>query len=136
MITPVTLITAAAALLLVGAVAALLALPNHLRRRRQQSVRLQIALTDALDEALGPVVAPVVTRPPLDAYRIEMAMPPGQSATTGQVIGLIRRTLLAEGIHPPDVRVVLTARLDGANRTPASPRARSTARWADSRAAL
>ena len=50
-------------------------LPGWLRRRRSESARRQILLTDALDAELGPIVAPVVTRPFWGPWRIEIAAP-------------------------------------------------------------
>ena len=46
----------------VGAVLGLLRLATILERRREQVVARQVALTDAIHGAMGPVVAPVVRR--------------------------------------------------------------------------
>jgi hypothetical protein len=125
------LITVAVALLLVGGFAAFIALPDRLRRRRQESIRHQIALTDALDGALGPVVAPVVKRPFLGPWRIEIAAPLVRPATVGRALALAHRTLVAEGIDPADYRIVITARKDAARDIPEGRNRPATGRWAD-----
>ena len=45
------------------------------RKRKAQAVACQIALTDALDGQLGPLVAPVVHHPPWGPWEIRIAVP-------------------------------------------------------------
>ena len=130
------LITVAVALLLVGGFAAFIALPDRLRRRRQESIRHQIALTDALDGALGPVVAPVVKRPFLGPWRIEIAAPLVRPATVGRALAVTHQTLVAEGIDPGGYRIVLTARKDAAQDIPEARNRPATGRWADRTASI
>jgi hypothetical protein len=45
------------------------------RKRRAEAVERQIALTDALDERLGPVVAPTVRKPLWGPWEVRIAAP-------------------------------------------------------------
>jgi len=87
-------------------------LPGWLRRRRGESARRQIALTDALDAELGPIVAPVVTRPLRGPWRIEIAAPLARPATVGRILAVTRRALGSDGMTPDAYRVVLCDRPD------------------------
>ena len=129
--TPTTLAAALAAPLLVMFAAALLALPRRLREHRAECTRHQIALTDALDEACGPVVAPVVTRALSGAWRIEMAMPPLRPSVIGRIIALVNRTLLAQGINPRDARIVLISRRAAGDQAPAMTLGQAGGHWLD-----
>ena len=125
------LITVAVTLLLLGGFAAFSVLPDRLRTRRQESIRQQIALTDALDGALGPVFAPVVKRPFLGPWRIEIAAPLVQPTTVGRALAVAHQTLVAEGIDPGGYRIVLTARESAGRKTPRIRSRRPSGRWAD-----
>lgn len=68
-----TLLTAAVALLIVGGPVLLAVLLDRRRRLRADRVARQIALTEALDARLGPIVAPVVRTRPWGAWQVEVA---------------------------------------------------------------
>ena len=87
-------------------------LPGWLRRRRSESARRQIVLTDALDAELGPIVAPVVTRPFWGPWRIEIAAPLARPITVGRILAVTRRALGSDGMAPDAYRVLLCDRPD------------------------
>jgi len=87
-------------------------LPGWLRRRRSESARRQILLTDALDAELGPIVAPVVTRPFWGPWRIEIAAPLARPITVGRILAVTRRALGSDGMAPDAYRVLLCDRPD------------------------
>jgi hypothetical protein len=87
-------------------------LPGWLRRRRDESARRQIVLTDALDAELGPIVAPVVTWPFWGPWRIEIAAPLARPNTVGRILAVTRRALGSDGMTPDAYRVVLCDRPD------------------------
>lgn len=74
-------------------VVALLELAARRERRIEGAVARQIALTDAIAEELGAVVAPVVTKRPWGPWRVRMAVPFGRPATTSRVLAIARRVL-------------------------------------------
>ena len=111
-------------------------LPGWLRRRRGESARRQIVLTDALDAELGPIVAPVVTRPFRGPWRIEIAAPFARPVTVGRILAVTRRALAADGMAPDAYRVVLCDRPDS-TRGAGKPRAgRAGRQWANNPAAV
>jgi len=126
-----TVLWTAVALFVLAGFVGMAVLPGWLRRRRREAVRRQIVLTDALDGRLGPIVSPVVKRPLLGPWRIEIAVPLGQPATVGRVLAVAHETLsAAEGMGPSSYRIVLTAQPDSTHE-PRETRARRTAgRWA------
>jgi hypothetical protein len=87
-------------------------LPGWLRRRRSESARRQIVLTDALDAELGPIVAPVVTRPFWGPWQIEIAAPLARPITVGRILAVTRRALGSDGMAPDAYRVILCDRPD------------------------
>jgi hypothetical protein len=87
-------------------------LPGWLRSRRGESARRQIVLTDALDAALGPIVAPIVTRPLWGPWRIEIAAPLARPITVGRILAVTRTALGSDGMAPDGYRVVLYDRPD------------------------
>ena len=89
----------------------LLRLADVLERRRERVVSRQIALTDAIHAALGPVVAPVVRRRRHDVWVGVLAVPPGHPQ-----IGLMVEIAQAE--LGPAAEIVLVA------QEPAPARAR------------
>jgi len=126
-----TVLWTAVALFVLAGFVGMAVLPGWLRTRRREAIRRQIVLTDALDGRLGPIVSPVVKRPFLGPWRIEIAVPLGQPATVGRVLAVAHETLsAAEGMGPSSYRIVLTAQPDSIHE-PRETRARRTAgRWA------
>jgi hypothetical protein len=97
------------ALFVVVGFTALTILPGMVRERRQEAVRRQIALTDALDSALGPVVAPIVTKPLFAPWRVEIAVPLSHPVMVGRLLGIAHCSLSAGGLAPDAYRIVLVA---------------------------
>ena len=91
------MLTALAVLMLtlspIVTVVALLELAARRERRIEGTVARQIALTDAIAEELGAVVAPVVTKRPWGPWRVRMAVPFSRPATTSRVLAIARRVL-------------------------------------------
>lgn len=63
------------------------------RTRRQAATERQIALTDALDEQLGPIVSPVVTRPLFDPWQILLDVPLSRLATVGRIVVIVNEVV-------------------------------------------
>jgi len=88
-------------------------LTDWLRRRRQEIIRRQIALTDAIDGQLGPIVAPVVKKPFLGSWQIRIAVPINRPAAIGRILAVAHGVLSdSEGMDPDSYRIVLTPRQD------------------------
>jgi hypothetical protein len=105
-------------------------LPGWLRRRRSESARRQIVLTDALDAELGPIVAPVVIRPLLGPWRIEITAPLARPVTVGRILAVTRRALGSDGMAPDAYRILLCDRPDSTRGAGKSRAGRSGRRWA------
>jgi len=118
------LLAVAAVMLFVLSPVAAGALLGWRRRRRAEATLRQIALTDAIDAQLGPLVAPVVTDSWWGPWRVQISGPCGRPATLGRVLALTHETLAAvDGGSARRYRIVLTARPDPAPDAarPASP---------------
>ena len=82
---------------------------DWLRRRRQEAISLQIALTDAIDAQLGPIVSPVVKKPLWGLWEIQITVPFDRSETTGTILALADEVLSSAGRMSSDrYRIVLT----------------------------
>lgn len=68
-------------------------LVDRSRRRRALAVERQIALTDALDGRLGPVVAPVVRKPLWGPWEIRIAVPFLHPAALATILAVVEDTL-------------------------------------------
>ena len=114
------IVWASVALFVVVGFVAMATLPSMVRRRRQEAVRRQIALTEALDSALGPVFAPIVTKPLFGPWRIEIAVPLAHPVMVGRLLGIAHRALADGGLAPDAYRIVLGAQPepDGAFQRP------------------
>ena len=131
-----TVLWAVVALLVLAGLVSLLVLPGWFRARRQEAVWRQIALTEALDGELGPIVSPVVKRPLLGPWRIEIAVPLAQFATVGRLLAVAHETLSdREGMNPSQYRIVLSARLDPSQVGHVPLARKNTGRWAGKPAA-
>jgi hypothetical protein len=101
------------------------------RKRRQTAIERQIALTDALDGRLGPIVSPVVKKPLFGPWEIQIAVPFLQSATVARILSMVDEVFSSfERQGSNSYRIFLSAKpgsLEGtrAPRTPRSPK-----RWA------
>ena len=123
-------------LLVLAGFVSVVVLPGWFRARRQEAVWRQIALTEALDGQFGPLVSPVVKRPLVGPWRIEIAVPLAQSATVGRILAVAHETLSArEAMGPSQYRIILSARQDSGHEGRVT-RVRATAeRWAGNPAA-
>lgn len=123
-----TLFALTVALLPIVSVAALLELAGWWTRRRQVIIARQIALTDAIWSELGAVVSPVVKKPLLGPWRIQIAVPVTRPTTVGTILSIAHRVLaFADRMSSGRYQLVLTpqpeaARTGGGVET-AAPRA-------------
>ena len=105
-------------------------LVDWLRRRRQEAIRLQIALTDAIDGQLGPMVSPVVKQTLWGPWQIRIAMPFSRPEAIGRILALVDEALSAAGrTRPGRYRIVLNATQDPASRERGSRANQSANRW-------
>jgi hypothetical protein len=91
------------------------------RKRWEEAVVRQIALTDALDAKLGPIVSPVVTKPARGPWEICIAVPFLQPAAVTTVLAVVDDVFTS--LDPGDARsyrVVLRALESREGREPAS----------------
>jgi hypothetical protein len=92
-------------------IAVLLLVSARLEQARRRRTALQVAVTDALDGELGPVVAPVVQRQGWRAWELRIAVPFERQAIVGRVLAIAHRALAhVEGRAADRVRVVLVSR--------------------------
>jgi hypothetical protein len=75
----------------------LLELAAWRERRSAAMVARQIRLTDALAAELGPVVAPLVSKPLGQPWRVEVQVPVGRPAVVSRVVAIAHDTLTRTG---------------------------------------
>lgn len=86
-------------------------LADWLRKRRQETVKRQVALTEAIDGRLGAVVAPVVKKPLWGPWQVRLAVPFTQPAVVGRILAVVDEMLSASDPMLPDqYRIILTNR--------------------------
>jgi hypothetical protein len=106
-------------------------LVDWLRKRRQEEIARQVALTDAIDGQLGAVVAPVVTKPFFGPWEIRIAVPLYQSAKVAGILSVVDDAFPCDGLAGSrPYRLFLTARPDPPREASASRKPRSARRWA------
>lgn len=96
-------------------VAGLLGLSGHLRRREDDRINRQIAVTDAMHRELGAAAAPEVRRDWLGGWTVSAAVPFEQEKAVAAVARIVHEFFAT--FYPKDVprlRVLLTPR----ERTP------------------
>lgn len=87
----------------------LMALVDWVRARRQAMVTRQIALTEALDDRIGALVAPVVTKPLLGPWTVRIAVPPVGAALLARIIAVIDEAAAGREWAPPQsYRMILS----------------------------
>jgi hypothetical protein len=87
-----------------------------LRSRRQEAIQRQIALTDAIDARLGPIVSPVVTKPLWGPWQIRIAMPLTRPVPVGRILAIAHEVLSGvDQVDPGRYQIVLTPK-EGAAR--------------------
>jgi hypothetical protein len=100
------------------------------RNRQEETIRRQIALTDAIDGQLGTLVAPRVRKPLWGPWEIELALPVSRTAVVGRILGIVHEVLSGvEGMQPNTYRVVLASRADSAQAADAHRGHRSVEPW-------
>jgi hypothetical protein len=79
-------------------VAGLLALAAWRDRRREAVVARQIRLTDAIADELGPVVAPLVSRPLGRPWQVGIQVPADRPAMVSRIVAIAHDTLMRTGV--------------------------------------
>jgi hypothetical protein len=106
------------------------------RHRRQEAIRRQIALTDAIHGSLGAVVSPVVRKPLVGAWQVQIAVPFTKTAVVGRILATTNDVFSAlDRSKPASFRVVLTAGSDPVDRDRARHTRRVARPWAGKPAA-
>ncbi len=76
------------------------------RKWREEALARQIALTDRLDAALGPLVSPVVTRRPGGPWQVRVAVPSGRPDAVPTIVNVVDEVFAGDR---RSYRVVLSA---------------------------
>jgi hypothetical protein len=109
-------LTVIGALVVVGGLgvllAALFALTRWTGGRRARAVAWQIALTDAIHRAVGPVAAPVVAKRALGPWTVTLAVPFAQPALVAVLTDLAYRLHAGGASDSRELRIVLTPRAE------------------------
>lgn len=101
------------------------------RKRLQAVIDRQIALTDALDGALGPIVAPVVSKPLFRPWEIQIAVPFLRSAVLARMVSVVDDAFSRiEGGRGLSYRIVLSTKQDAVREVRRRREHRSPKRWA------
>lgn len=101
------------------------------RKRRQEELARQIALTDAIDAQVGAIVAPVVRKALFGPWEIQIAVPVHQSATVARILSVVDEVFPEvdrTGARP--YRIFLTARPDSQRESRGSRPRYPVTRWA------
>lgn len=106
-------------------------LADWVRKRRQETIRRQIALTEAIDGELGALVAPLVKRPLWGPWQIQISVPFARPSAVGRILAVAHEVLsVVERMHPSSYRIVLAAMQDPVQEA-RQPRVRHAAKpWA------
>ena len=106
-------------------------LTNWRRNLRQEAIRRQIALTDAIDGQLGAIVSPLVRKPLWGPWEVQIAMPPSHPAAAGRILAIVNEVLAGnEGMSQDAYRVVLAPRVEDARGMHGHRARRSAKPWA------
>ena len=95
MMTPAVAILAMSSPILL--VLGLLGLAAWRDRRREAMVARQIRLTDAITDEIGPLVAPLVTKPLGRPWRVEVQVPVGRPALVSRIVTIAHDVLTRAG---------------------------------------
>jgi len=107
-------------------------LMDWLRKRREETIRCQIALTDAIDGQFGAIVSPVVNvrRPLWGPWQIKIAAPFTRMAAVGRILVLAHEVLaVADRITPDRYEIVLTPMEETVREEAKVPVCHSPERW-------
>jgi hypothetical protein len=99
-------------------------LVDRVRMRRTEAAARQIALTDALDGRLGPILAPVVRRRPWGTWEIQIAAPFLRPAVVATVLAVVDELFAGGRTDSRSYRVTLQT------QNPGSDAGESTKPWA------
>jgi hypothetical protein len=119
------MMTAALAILTVSSpilfVLGLLALAAWRDRRREAMIARQVRLSDALAEEVGPIVAPLVSKPLGRPWRVEVQVPVGRPAVVSRIVAIAHDVLTRTGAGRYEL--VLTPNPEAARPLAPAPRA-------------
>jgi len=105
-------------------------LADWLRKRRQETIKRQIALTDAIDGQLGAIVSPVVKKPLWGPWQIHIAVPFARAAAVGKILAIAHEALsVADGMNPGCYQIVLTPKPDSIREESKTRASQSAERW-------
>jgi hypothetical protein len=106
-------------------------LADWVRKRREAMVARQVALTDALDERLGVIVAPVVTKPLFGPWEVRVAVPFVRSTVLARMFSVIDDVFAGrEGMESGSYRILLTVPRDSRRAESEHRAPGSTNQWA------
>jgi hypothetical protein len=101
------------------------------RRRREEAIRLQIALTDAIHWELGAIASPVVENPLWGPRQVRIDAPLTQPAMVGRILAVTHAVLsAAEPTNPIRYRVTFTPTQTPSPGEGETRAGRSAERWA------
>jgi hypothetical protein len=89
-----------------AAIIGLLLLADRFEGGRRARLARQVAVTDALHRALGPVVAPVVESSPWRPLRLRIAVPLERPALVARVLAVSREALDMSGGQAAEIVLV------------------------------
>jgi hypothetical protein len=90
------------------------------RARREETVKRQIALTEAIHRDLGSLVSPVVRRPLWGPWQIRIAVPFSRPATVGSILALAHEAIaVGDWMNRDDYEIVLTPQSRNSGAEPA-----------------
>ena len=102
-------IALAVAVIPFAVVIALLKLVEGAQRARDRALGRQIALTNAIHERLGPIVAPVVRKRPWGPWQVSIPVPFARPETVSAILAVTREAFSArDGRDVQRVEIVLT----------------------------
>ena len=102
-------------------VVGLLGLAAWRDRRREAMIARQVRLSDALAEEVGPIVAPLVSKPLGRPWRVEVQVPVGRPAVVGRIVAISHDILTRTGAGRYEL--VLTPNPETARPLGTAPRA-------------
>jgi hypothetical protein len=105
-------------------------LTDWLRGRREEAVRHQVALTDAIDAELGSIVSPVVKKPVWGPWQILIAIPLARPAAVGKILALTHEVFsVTEGMTPDRYQIVLTPKQESMREEKMTRTSQPAVRW-------
>ncbi len=105
-------------------------LTTWLRKRRQETTRWQVALTDAIVGQLGMIVAPVVKQPLWGPRQVHIAVPFTRPSAAGRILTVAHQVLSAgDRVGPARYEVILTPKPEPLRPGDDIRAGRSAERW-------